>query len=309
MSPNYFRSSFLLLLVVFIISCGQFSTIENASILSSATPTPASSVPEYKEALADIWIEDDHYKIGGISIVRECSPEDDHIGTCELTIRSSGHLVQRFEVEDGRKYWLKYGILNLLGKNSQQLIVFTYSGGAHCCYDYSIYDLEPTIRAVYDSSIYDSGNVIGDELVPVDVDGDGISEFYRDVMAFDYWGSGGHALASFPPAVFAYDKNTRRYAIANKRFPDFVMKRLDDLLALAAHDDWPDLDTKSEYLVRTRFLYMVYAGQRDAAWKYFDENYRSSSGTGYQEQFKEKFKREAKDIFAKDPIYLSMYRK
>lgn len=309
MSPNYFRFSVLNVLMVFTISCGRLSLIENTSILPSATPTPEPTVPEYKEALADIWVEDDHYKIGGISIVRECSSVDDYIGKCELTIKSSGHMIHRFEVEHGRKYWLKYGILNLLGKNSQQLIVFTYSGGAHCCYDYSIYDLKPKIRAVYDSSKYDSGNVIGDELVPVDVDGDGISEFYRDVMAFDYWGSGGHASASFPPAVFAYDKKTHRYKIANKKFADFVMSRLGYISALAQHDDWPDQDAKNEYLVRTRFLYMVYAGQRGAAWKYFDENYRSSNGTGYQEQFKEQFKREASEIFAKDPVYLSIYRK
>lgn len=278
----------------------------SALLLPSATPTPESRPSEYKEALADIWNQDDHYKIGGISVVRECSPEDDYRRKCELTIKSSGHLVQRFVVEDGRKYWLKYGILNLLGNDSQQLIVFTYSGGAHCCYDYSIYDLKPKLRLIY-STPFDSANVVGNELVPMDIDGDGVQEFYQDVMGFDYWGQGGHASASFPPAIFAYEKNTHRYKIANKRFPNFVMSRLDDLSALIEQGDWPDQDGKNEYLVRTKFLYLIYASQREAAWKYFNENYRSSNGIGYQEQFKEQFKREAREIFAKDPTYLSIY--
>jgi hypothetical protein len=54
-----------------------------------------------------------------------------------------------------------------------------------------------------------------------------------------------------------------------------------------------------EIRVREKFLYMVYAGQKDQAWKYFDENYRF--------EFREKFRRDFLDAFQHDPTYLSIY--
>lgn len=139
------------------------------------------------------------------------------------------------------------------------------------------------------------------------MDGDGMFEFHRDVMAFDYMGAAGHAGASFPPAIFAYDKKVAMYVPATKRFPEFVTKQLDDLLSGLDTTSETNVEISNEFRVRTKFLYMVYAGQRNAGWKYFEENYRSADGDGYQEQFKEQFKKEFAEILAKDPTYLSIY--
>ena len=272
-------------------------------------PTPSLEKEEYREALESIWIETDKTKLNGVTIKRECwaEPENDYLGGCELSIRYKGTLLRSFSVEHGRKYWLKYGLFNFLGTADEQLVVFTYSGGAHCCYDYAIFDLAPSFRVIYDSDNSDSANEVGNELVPVDIDGDGVFEFYRDVMAFDYMGAAGHAGASFPPAIFAYDKKAAKYVPATKRFPEFVTKKLGGLFSEFDTTSVADIETFNEYRVRTQFLFMVYAGQRDAGWKYFEENYRSANGHGYQEQFKEQFKKEFTEIFASDPTYLSIY--
>lgn len=296
-------------------NCRSGQTLVYPSPISAAKetpkpiPTPTLEEEQYREALESIWIEADETKLNGITITRECASEseNDYLGECELTIKSKGKLFETFSVEHGRKYWLKYGLYNFLGTGSKQLVVFTYSGGAHCCYDYAIFELEPKLRVIYDSNNSDSANEVGNELVPIDIDGDGIFEFYRDVMAFDYMGSGGHAGASFPPAIFAYDKKAAKYVPATKRFPAFVTKQLEDLVSRLDKSSNNDAERLEEFRVRTTFLYMVYAGRRDDAWEYFDENYRSSSGNGYQEQFKEQFKEEFVERFSKDPTYLSIY--
>jgi hypothetical protein len=303
------------LLPLALINCRSVRTVEYASPVSAAkeTPKPVSTPTlereQYREALKSIWIETDQTKLNGITITRKCKSEseNDYLGVCDLTINSKGKILRTFSVEHGGKYWLKYGLYNFLGTASKHLIVFTYSGGAHCCSDYAIFELKPKLRVIYDSNIADSGNEVGNELVPIDIDGDGVFEFHRDVMAFDYMGAAGHAGATFPPAIFAYDKKAAKYVPATKRFPGFVEKQLEDLLSKLDTTSETDVEALNEYRVRTKFLFMVYAGQRDTGWKYFEENYRSADGKGYQEQFKEQFKKKFLEIFAKEPTYLSIY--
>ena len=139
------------------------------------------------------------------------------------------------------------------------------------------------------------------------MNGDGVFEFRQDVMAFDYEAPGGHATSSFPPAIFAYNKQKGRYTLATKLFPNFVIdelkKNLDGL------DGWVKDSAKygskitreelDEIRVRETFLYWVYAGKRKEAWKYFDKNYNF--------EFRNKFRKDFKEIFSKDVTYKSIY--
>ncbi|MGB4988888.1 MAG: hypothetical protein WBO10_06600, partial [Pyrinomonadaceae bacterium] len=158
---------------------------------------------ESDEALEKIWINDDETQTTEYKIKRKCGLASDEIDACKLTVSYNGKFVAEFENERGGKDWLRYGFFNFLGKKEKQLVVHTYSGGAHCCYDYYIYDLGRTFQSIYESSKFDSANEVGNQLIPVDIDQDGVFEFYQDVMAFDYMAPGGHATATFPPAVFA----------------------------------------------------------------------------------------------------------
>jgi len=306
-----------------IAGCAPATTeaVSTTASLSPPTPTPSQTPTpkadnEFQQALADIWIEDDHTKIGNISIVRKCSPfsAGNDGGTCELAISSDGQLVRSFSADygifsiDGVKGWLQYGLIDLLGKGTKQLIIHTYSGGAHCCDDYVIYAIFPTFHVIYDSTLYSDDSEIGYDLHPVDIDRDGVFEFYQYVMAFDYLGSAGHAGSSFPPAIFAYDSQTGKYILANKRFPAFVMEQLEAVFD-GREGRLADRENEQEYLVRTRFLFMVYAGKRDEAWKYFDANYRSNDPRAFRERFREDYRESFKKLFAKDPTYLSIYGK
>ena len=251
---------------------------------------------EYKEALADYWIDDDETKINGYVIKRECVRGENYDENCTLSIYRNGKRLQEFDSE--RRNWLSYGFFNFLGGGASQLVIHSYSGGAHCCDDYYIYNLGPKFRELYMSGNYDSGNEIGNELMPIDIDDDGIFEFQQRVMAFDYFRSS-HADSVFPLAIFAYDPKKGRYELANRKFPKFVLdetKKGSDWLT--NHVPVPSGMDK-RWLTRLTFLNLVYAGNEKEAWKYFDEN--------YWETDKEDYRREVKNVFRHDPTYKSIY--
>src|ERR1043166_3271297 len=175
------------------LSHGFFVVNDEVYPLAISTPTPQSDVDPYREALADIWMDRDKYSIGDARIERKCN-----IYTCALSIKVKDKLVEKFSVPSGTKEWIKYGTIDLLGTKTLQLVIFTYSGGAHCCYDYAIYDLKPNLRLIYDSTNYNSANDIGDGLVPVNLNGEGVFEFYRNVIAFDYMEGGDTLQHHFP---------------------------------------------------------------------------------------------------------------
>jgi hypothetical protein len=268
--------------------------------------------------LDKVWVDRDSMRVGDFRVLRECSQAG-----CRLAINRGRKSVWSTEVEQGRPDWVRYGFFQFLPGKRKQLIVHTYSGGAHCCYDYAIFEIQGRrLEKLYDSSRYDSANEIGNELVPIDINQDGTYEFYQDVMAFDYMGFAGHASATFPPAIFWFDKRHRKFVLANKRFSSFVLRRMEKNLAnlkewqrennerTGGHPDMTRItdDELSEVAVREKFLDLVYAGKEREAWPYFKRSYKSSGGDGYQEQFRAQFIRDFRKAFDNDPTYLSIYQ-
>ena len=150
---------------------------------------------------------------------------------------------------------------NFLGGEKKQLIVHTYSGGAHCCYDYYIFDLTPRFRTIYSSAKFDSGNEIGSELVPVDIDGDGVFEFHRRVESFAYFYAS-YADSNKPTALFAYDRKKQSYQLANKKFPEYILADNERGLEWFAKNE-PELnDLDRRYIVRMEFLNFIYSGHK-----------------------------------------------
>lgn len=281
-----------------------------------------AAAQKYPSKLDDAWISANALRVGGFRIFRRCSKEnEDNVGQCTLTIRRGKKILWTAEVEPDQPDWLKYGLFRFIPGRRKQLVVHTYSGGAHCCYDYHIFDLSSSqLRTLYDSSRYNSATQIGNALTPVDIDKDGTYEFYQDVMAFDYWGFAGHASATFPPAIFAFDSGTQKFVFANRRFHAYVIRLMKQNLAQlkAWQEENNDRnagtpstitdDETNEVVVREKFLYLVYAGREHDAWPYFKANYKTANGDGYQDQFRDKFIREFKQTFVADPTYRSIYR-
>lgn len=254
-----------------------------------------------------IWSEKSKIKYQGFTISKKCLGDEYFDNNCVGKIIKKNKVLAR--VYSQKDYWIKFSLFNFLGRKDKQLVIQTYSGGAHCCYDYYIFDLKPKFRKIYDLSKFDSANEIGNELIPVDIDKNGIFEFKQDVMAFDYMGTWGHITATFPPAIFHFNKKKQKFALATKRFPNFVLKELKE--NISSLDDWIKETSKTEPKIkqeeieeiktRETFLYLVYAGKREDAWKLFEEKYNF--------QFRDKFRNDFKELFSNDPTYLSIYGK
>lgn len=315
--PKYVLISLITFFIgLFVVSIWFLSKIESPqpvktetiisveTTLAENTTEEVKDKDEFRAALEDIWLENKEVNYNGYKITKKCLGNEDLDANCRIEISKNKQILSKFE--SMRDNWLQYGFFNLLNENDKQLIIHTFSGGAHCCYDYIIYDLKPNFRVIYDSRKFK--DYVGNELIPVDIDGDGIFEFQEDVMAFDYMAPGGHATSTFPPAVFSYNKQKQHYEIANKRFPNYVLDRLNK--NLAGHDKWVKDNAKygaiitqeelDEITVREKTLHLIYAGKEKEGWKFFNENYKF--------QFREKFRKEIEKTIAKDPTYFAIYK-
>jgi hypothetical protein len=287
----------------------QNSVPDIPSIPASVETVNSPNIPEEREepknALDDVWLESTRYNYGSYQIQKFCVEDPSNEEPCSIKILKKGKLLRTHSSHDPR--WVQFGFFNLLGKKDKQLIVHTYSGGAHCCYSYHIYDLEPKFREIYRSDRFDEANAIGNELVPVDIDGDGIYEFRQSVMTFDFVTTR-YAGSVFPPAIFSYSAKKGRYELANRKYPGYVIKELQEQL-----DGFPDwvrecnaygakitpAEIERKYIVYT-FIYILYAGQQDRAWNFFEQNYK------YEE--KNVVRAEVKEIMKKDPTSLAIYQ-
>ena len=265
---------------------------------------------EFSDPPEKIWIKDDRYNYLGFTFGKTCAANEEPYSDCGLTIEKHGKVLNRINFRHFPLEEVQYGLFNLLGGEDKQLIFQLYTGGVNCCFIYTIYDLEPEFHIIYDSTKnYGREDEIGNRLVPVDIDHDGVYEFRQDVTTFDYFFAS-HADSVFPPAVFAYDRKEKSYKIANKKFPDFVlstMRRNRFLLEKGGEGEKDESESvrlvnmrnEHRYRVQMTFLFMIYAGNKAEAWDYFDIN--------YDFQDKELYRRDVKNLFAMDPTYKSIY--
>ena len=221
------------------------------------------------------------------------------------TIKKKGRIIATLSNGGLGKDSTRFGLFSLLGDASKQLVILQYTGGAHCCWTYRIYDFNPNLRVIFDDESYGL-EYLGYELLPQDIDGDGKFELTQAVMTFDYFHMS-HASSVFPVAVFSYNEKSRTYVPANRRFSAYVLEDIEhDLkaLELASRDvNAEDIQNKEEYLsaLLKVLLKRIYAGDEADAWKFFDTEYRLSD--------KIEFKSDIRKALRHDPIYRSVYKR
>jgi hypothetical protein len=199
------------------------------------------------------------------------------------------------------------GSFQMLGKQTKQLIIAQFSGGAHCCYSFWIYDLYPKFRLIFKSEEYSLEDYM--EVAQfLDIDKDGVFEFAAPVNSFAYF----HSVFSgsvMPRVAFRYDKKTRRYSPANQLFIARALQGIEEetqqvraLNEKIAAGEMPGLDYL--YHVLDVVLRHIYAGKEKEAWSFYNKEYKF-------EQFakKEELRKEIKEILGKDSIYRFIYRR
>jgi hypothetical protein len=273
-----------------------------ATVRVSANDSPLQVANTKVDPLEAAYITGDKLSYRGYDVERS-TDDSDRMSTA--TIKKNGRIIASLRNGGLGKESTRFGLFSFLGGESKQLVILQYTGGAHCCWTYRIYDFQPNLHVIFDDETYGL-DYLGYELHPEDIDGDGTYELTQAVMTFDYFHMS-HASSVFPTAVFSYDKKSRTYAPANERFSAYVLddigKDLKGLELVRREIDSQNLQHHEVYLsaVLKVLLKRIYAGNETDAWKFFDAEYRLSD--------KDEIKSDIKKALRYDPIYRSLYRR
>ncbi|HEV2833816.1 MAG TPA: hypothetical protein VGW58_00790 [Pyrinomonadaceae bacterium] len=262
------------------------------------TPKNVQVVDDKIDSLEAGYIDGDKLSYKGYDVERSTDARGHQSAA---TIKKNGRTIARLRNGGLGKDSTRFGLFSLLGGESKQLVILQYTGGAHCCWTYRIYDFQPSLRVIFDDENYGL-DYLGYELQPEDIDGDGRYELTQAVMTFDYFHMS-HASSVFPTAVFSYDKKSRAYVPVNKRFSAYVLDDVaKDLKSLELVGR--DVDANHElYLsaVLKVLLKKIYAGDETDGWRFFDSEYRLTD--------KAEIKSDIKKALRHDPVYQSIYNR
>lgn len=163
----------------------------------------------------------------------------------------------------------------LPGENDSMLVVEQFSGGAHCCWTYTILTVEQdTIRSFFYSADYPVG-------YPVDIrdlNNDGTPEWIQSLMTFDYFLVLSHAVSPIIPVVFKYEKDG--FYPANPEFKNVLLNDIHNSRQILKNSspihtpiEWnsPDIGLFS-HLLRI-VITLFYAGEYDQATTLFEKYY------------------------------------
>ncbi len=161
----------------------------------------------------------------------------------------------------------EFGLFNLLGNGSQQLIVSQTvpRGGRHW-----VVDVSSGVRVVFDSWDYSAGR---EEFYVIDVDKDGVYEISLPVTAFYEMQDKMYiAEIPLPEIIFKYDAKARKYVRANHLFPDYTLHGIEqDIEQLRIDNDRNYLSKRLDILLR-----YIFADQSDEGWAFFNREYQRS---------------------------------
>lgn len=234
------------------------------------------SVRASAQTLERAFIKGTRLTYGGYVVTRAVVERE---GESRAVISRGGRVLVRLTDGVPRDYATRIGLFPFLGRNAKQLVVEQYTGGAHCCTIYRVYDLGAELRTLFDGDEFGIDE-IGEDMNVLDIDGDGRYEFTQDVMAFDYFMTS-HANSVFPTAVFAYDEGAGKYLPANRKFSAYLLRGVRrDIIKVEALTRRMTKEERAGGFHGEHFravldvlLKYVYAGEEEKGWAFFATHY------------------------------------
>lgn len=263
----------------------QHAPGQAATPASESTPKPPTSTlyPEASYALKD------ERQIGEYTIRLWANTGQDAMDFQDiLTISQPGQ--PDVQVESVFKLSDLTGT-DITGEGYPDLVIQTFSGGAHCCFSWTVYELGETLNKVLQSP---DSNCEG-ELK--DLDADGKMEFITcdDLFAYKYC-----CFASSPlvKVVMKYESG-RGYVPASPQFPEEYAEDIvrDRQMAIGAKaQDKCEWDNSTKCSVLPVVLDYLYSGQQDKAWNELHRLYR------FQDE--KTFRQEILDMVSASPLFV-----
>ena len=181
-----------------------------------------------------------------------------------VVLKRRGRVVAKFDgLESGVGVATEFGAFPFLGGGTKQLAVSLTvpRGGRHWVVDLS--SARP--RVLFDSLTYGVGR---EELCVIDLDNDGTYEISMPVTAFYMFENMSMAETPLPEIVFKYDAKARRYFPANRLFPDYSLRGIDEDIKALKPDNATYMSDRLDILLR-----YVYAGREREGWDFFERAY------------------------------------
>lgn len=177
---------------------------------------------------------------------------------------------------------------DVTGDGTPDLVIGEWSGGAHCCYDFSVYELGKKFRFVDRIEAEDSYSAHF-----ADLDQDGRYEFVARDWTFAYW----HASFGFsaaPEIILRFRDGRFRLAGDLMRQPRTSKATWNDWLARVQRDkNWQrDEELPDDLLLSHVLLDLIYAGQAQEAERFLEEAWpRGRKGKpAYKQAFRRKLR-------------------
>lgn len=160
----------------------------------------------------------------------------------------------------------KFGLFSFLGGEPKQLAV---EQAIPRNWRHWIVSLSTDVQVIFDSG--DFG--VDGELLPMDVNNDGIYEFSKTLTAFYGFENLPSSESPLMDILFKYDEKARKYLPANHIFQDHALKGIEDEIRNVHSND------EKEYLsnVLRIVLRYVYAGREQEGWDFYDKEYQLSN--------------------------------
>lgn len=171
------------------------------------------------------------------------------------------------------------------------ILVETYTGGAHCCSGLYIYEVNP-VAAV--QVFYGEPGECGYRVE--DIDGNGIYELFTCVQSFAY-AYCPYAASPLPPAILDWNPVTVRYRPNSPAYPQVyqgIPQAIENARS-AAPGEYGEWDNTNKCSVLHPVLMQLMSGQTAAAWATFDELYTFED--------KATFRAEIEATLFNDPFY------
>ena len=291
-------------MLMFSIGVGVYRTthgprLRGASVAQAEPPHDMQPAPQTTRgdriSFSDLLTEAESLRYNGYLIVTRYKKVDDEWLREEQGYAAlvwHGKTIQSF---DGRAYhaWgniTLFGLFSFLGTAEQQVAISQdiHRGGAQWIVDLSS---EPSV--IFDSVEWGTGRE-SDHCEVEDMDGDGIFEISLPITDF-YALMDKMSMSEIPEPMitFKYDKGKKKYFPVNHVLPH------PNRIAT------PDLrNTSNELYIRSvvldHLLDLVYQGEREEAWRYFDRTYNLDD--------KSEIEQRVKRILKDQPVYKYIYK-
>lgn len=272
-------AAFIIVLTSLSFACGLFTPASNPSpqpvppvatvhVLETFTPIPTFTVgaPPVATPPETGYLLQEERQINDYAIRIWRNPDDQLGFKSILLIEAAGQPSIRVDMFSG--------LNNLTGSDLNadgypDVVVETYSGGAHCCFGTQVFSLRPSGAALILQK--PESNVGGNF---EDLNSDGVSEFitYDDSFAYQYCP---YAAGVTVKVIMAYDSVQDRYLPASPRFPEQYEGEIatNELRALAAPGELGDWEGTNICAVLPLALDYLYTGYRDRAQTEFASRY------------------------------------